>query len=85
MPTFKIILETTSGLYRDLDSGRRYQGRELLEQLPSDVLTHRARLERLERCVYAIHLKANGGCTYELYSRRRRPRQPDPWPIPNQA
>jgi hypothetical protein len=79
MPTFKSVLETAAGLYRDRSSGRGYLGHELLQRLPPEVLTSSASLERLERCVYAIHLQTNGSRTFELYSRRRRPRLERPY------
>jgi hypothetical protein len=77
MATFRSILETANGLYRESRTGERYQPYDLLHQLPDDVLDASARIKKVSPGVYRIELEKTGNGMYDLFSRRRTVRTED--------
>ncbi|MGI8826550.1 MAG: hypothetical protein ACR2JC_13050 [Chloroflexota bacterium] len=74
MATLKAVLETTTGLYRDADSGKGYLRHELLQSLSSEILSSQVQLQRVDRGTYILSLSDR---KFELLSRRRTPRRED--------
>jgi hypothetical protein len=71
MATFRSILETANGLYRESRTGQKYQPYDLLHQLPDEVLDTSARIKKVSPGVYRIELEETGNGMYDLFSRRR--------------
>jgi len=71
MATFRSILETANGLYRESDSGHGYQPYDLLHNLPEEALNAPAHIRKVSPGVYRIELEKPDNGTYELFSRRR--------------
>lgn len=74
MATFRSILETANGLYRESDTGRGYQPYDLLHNLPEEALNAPAHIRKMSPGIYRIELEKSGNGTYELFSRRRSAR-----------
>lgn len=71
MATFRSILETANGLYRESRSGQKYQPYDLLMNLPDEMLDSPAHIRKVSPGVYQIELLATGNGVYDLFSRRR--------------
>lgn len=78
MATFRSILETANGLYRESQTGERYQPYDLLHHLPDEVLDASARIKKVSQGVYRIELEKTGDGMYDLFSRRRTVRAEEP-------
>ncbi len=74
MPTLLALASTTSGLYRDLQSGRVYQRDELLASGPAAILLRQVRIEKRAPGVYTLYLDSDDSQLFELWSRRRSKR-----------
>lgn len=71
MATFRSILETANGLYRESETGHGYRPYDLLHKLPEEALNAPAHIRKVGPGVYRIELEKSGNGTYELFSRRR--------------
>ncbi len=71
MATFRSILETANGLYRESDTGHGYQPYDLLHSLPEEALDAPAHIRKVSPGVYRIELQTSDNGTYDLFSRRR--------------
>jgi hypothetical protein len=71
MATFRSILETANGLYRESRTGQKYQPSDLLHHLPDEVLDTSAHIKKVSPGVYRIELEWPGNGMYDLFSRRR--------------
>lgn len=74
MPTLLALASTTSGLYRDLQSGRVYQRDELLVSGTPAMLLRQVRIEKHAPGVYLLYLDREDTQLFELTSRRRSKR-----------
>ena len=77
MATFRSILETANGLYRESGTGRGFQPYDLLHDLPEEALNAPAHIRKVSPGVYRIELEKSGNGAYELFSRRRSVRAED--------
>lgn len=77
MATFRSILETANGLYRESRTGERYQPYDLLHHLPPEALDAPAHIRKVSPGVYRIALEKSDNGTYDLFSRRRTVRAED--------
>ncbi len=71
MPTLLALASTTTGLYRDMQSGCVYQRAELLASGPPSMLLRRVRIEKRAPGVYLLYLDEEDTQLFELTSRRR--------------
>jgi len=74
MPMLRALASTTSGLYRDLQSGRVYRRDELLASGPPAILARQVRIEKSAPGVYLLYLDSDNTQRFELSSRRRSTR-----------
>ena len=74
MATLLALASTTSGLYRNLQSGRVYQRDELLASGPPAMLLRQVRIEKHAPGVYLLYLDQEDTQLFELTSRRRSKR-----------
>jgi hypothetical protein len=77
MATFRSILETANGLYRETGTGQGYQPYDLLHHLPPEALDAPARIRKVSPGVYRIELEKSDNGVYDLFSRRRTVRPED--------
>jgi hypothetical protein len=68
------LLLTVTGRYVDRASGRAYVRKELYSALPPAMLEREIELEKRAQGVYAVRVRGQEPVTFDLYSRRRRPR-----------
>ncbi len=71
MPTLRSLASTTSGLYRDMQSGRSYQHHELLAFCSPATLSRYVRMEKRAPGGYLLHLDNGDTQLFEFSSRRR--------------
>jgi hypothetical protein len=74
MPTFKTLLETANGLYREMARDRGYGRDELIGTLPDHLLERVIALDRVDRFTYQVRFTSEPEPAYVLYSRRRQAR-----------
>jgi hypothetical protein len=75
MPTLRAVLQMANGLYRDLRDGTGYVREDLLAQLPEETLARQVDVSKVRPGVYIIQLQGpDEDAAYELFSRRRAPR-----------
>lgn len=68
------LLLAVSGRYVDRATGRGYVRKELYAELPPSMLEREIEMEKRGQGVYAVKVKGTQSMTFDLYSRRRRPR-----------
>jgi hypothetical protein len=77
MATFRSILETANGLYRESRTGQGYQPSDLLHHLPDEALDAPSHIHKVSPGVYRIEVEKFDNGTYDLFSRRRTMRPGD--------
>ena len=78
MATLGAILQTVSGLYIPPDGRVGFRAQELRESLPSEALREPFRFRKVERGLYVLVPHNPRLPSYELRSRRVRPRADRP-------
>ncbi|MDQ2742128.1 MAG: hypothetical protein M3Z66_07495 [Chloroflexota bacterium] len=72
--TFRTLLETANGLYREIGGAQGWARSDLMATLSEGILARPVSLERVQSCVYAVRLQGDHEPSYELLSRRRTAR-----------